>query len=236
MTNAPNQAARPMPRAGSITIAAIERVWEAIQSRFPEVPNVVVISGGGLDARKNLIKWGHFHADQWDTAGGRAHELLVSGECLSRDPRYILETILHEAAHAVAHERGVKDTSRRGRYHNKRFVAIAEELGLVWPEGQAPDAGIGYSAVKLPDEAAETWADALAALDEGRAAWRSIVTDEVVAEAPRRKSKNRRPKAVCGCSDERPIWLSWRVLEAQTVACAACGEVYRAADGEDLNE
>lgn len=236
MTNTPNQAARPMPRAGSITIAAIERVWEAIQSRFPEVPNVVVISGGGLDARKNLIKWGHFHADQWDTAGGRAHELLVSGECLSRDPRYILETILHEAAHAVAHERGVKDTSRRGRYHNKRFVAIARELGLVWPEDQAPDAGTGYSNVKLTDEAAETWADALAALDEGRAAWRSIVTDEVVAEAPRRKSTNRRPKAVCGCSDERPIWLSWRVLEARTVACTTCGEVYRAADGEDLNE
>jgi hypothetical protein len=28
--------------------------------------------------------------------------------------------MLHEAVHALAHVRGVKDTSRGGKYHNKR--------------------------------------------------------------------------------------------------------------------
>ena len=38
-----------------------------------------------------------------------------------------------------AHGRGVKDTSRGGKYHNKReFVALAGELGLAWPAGQRP--------------------------------------------------------------------------------------------------
>jgi hypothetical protein len=31
---------------------------------------------------------------------------------------------------------GVKDTSRGGKYHNKRaFVALAGEPGLAWPDG-----------------------------------------------------------------------------------------------------
>ncbi|MFD1534873.1 hypothetical protein [Pseudonocardia aurantiaca] len=34
----------------------------------------------------------------------------------------------HEkAAHALAHVRGIKDTSRQGRWHNARFKALAEE-------------------------------------------------------------------------------------------------------------
>jgi hypothetical protein len=38
--------------------------------------------------------------------------------------------MLHEAAHALAQVRGIKDTSRRGRWHNARFRALAEELRI----------------------------------------------------------------------------------------------------------
>jgi hypothetical protein len=38
--------------------------------------------------------------------------------------------MLHEAAHALATWRGIKDTSAAcNRYHNKRFVVLAAELG-----------------------------------------------------------------------------------------------------------
>lgn len=37
---------------------------------------------------------------------------------------------VHEAAHAIAERRGIRDTSRQGRYHNARFKALAEEVGL----------------------------------------------------------------------------------------------------------
>lgn len=33
-------------------------------------------------------------------------------------------------AHALAHVRGIKDTSRQGRWHNTKFKALAEELGI----------------------------------------------------------------------------------------------------------
>jgi hypothetical protein len=49
---------------------------------------------------------------------------------------HTLTTILHEATHALAHARGVKDTSRQGKYHNRRFMELAGELDLEWP----PDA------------------------------------------------------------------------------------------------
>ena len=55
---------------------------------------------------------------------------MISGEGLRRSPREVLGTLLHEAAHALAHARGIKDTSRQGRYHNKHFKTLAEELGL----------------------------------------------------------------------------------------------------------
>ena len=42
----------------------------------------------------------------------------------------VLATLLHEAAHALAHARGSKDTSRQGRYHNTKFKNCAEEVGL----------------------------------------------------------------------------------------------------------
>lgn len=49
-----------------------------------------------------------------------------------------------EAAHALATRRGIKDTSAAGnRYHNKRFVALAAELGLRGPD--VPDKITGWS-------------------------------------------------------------------------------------------
>ncbi|HWM39885.1 MAG TPA: hypothetical protein VNS49_22515, partial [Streptomyces sp.] len=48
------------------------------------------------------------------------------------------ERLLHEAVHGIAAARGIRDTSRAGRYHNRRFLVIAEELGLVHPEEPHP--------------------------------------------------------------------------------------------------
>src|SRR5699024_2599311 len=88
---------------GSITVAAIEAAWRAIQERHAEVPDVVVVTGAGADYRKNTVLWGHFHAEQWNTDGGTRHELLISGESLSKGSRHVLETVLHEAVHAINH-------------------------------------------------------------------------------------------------------------------------------------
>ena len=55
---------------------------------------------------------------------------MISGEGLARTPREVLGTLLHEAAHALAAARGITGTSRQGRYHNKKYARLADELGL----------------------------------------------------------------------------------------------------------
>jgi hypothetical protein len=37
----------------------------------------------------------------------------------------VLGTLLHEAAHALADQRAIKDNSRQGRYHNARYRQLA---------------------------------------------------------------------------------------------------------------
>ena len=62
----------------------------------------------------------------------------------------VLGTLLHEASHALAHVRGIKDTSRQGRYHNRRFRDLAAEVGLAVREVPV----IGWSDTHVPDATA----------------------------------------------------------------------------------
>jgi hypothetical protein len=167
---------------GSGLIAALEQTWADIRRRTPELPEVVVVTGTGLSSGAFHIdaKWGHFGADHWveghpteqgqgaalDLSAARPKpELFVSGECLAEGPHQTLQTMLHEAVHALAYVRGVKDTSRGGKYHNKReFVALAGELGLAWPDGQRPHPVIGFSEVQLTERTLTDYADTLAYL------------------------------------------------------------------------
>jgi hypothetical protein len=74
----------------------------------------------------------------------------------------------HETAHALAARRGIKDTSAAGnRYHNKRFVALAAELGLRGPD--VPDKITGWSNCTLTGQASyDAYADVVAAIDTAR--------------------------------------------------------------------
>jgi len=68
----------------------------------------------------------------------------------------------HEAVHAVAFERGIKDTSRQGRYHNARFRAIAEELGLE----AGRDVPFGWSSTALAPATTALYRETLRVLTE----------------------------------------------------------------------
>lgn len=47
-------------------------------------------------------------------------EVLIGGEGLARAVA-VLGTLLHEAAHALCHVSGIKDTSRQGSWHDARL-------------------------------------------------------------------------------------------------------------------
>jgi hypothetical protein len=127
---------------GARIITALEDAWAAIRRRHPDVPRAVLITG--TKKQHGGARLGHFGAGLWavpqqaqdgaeDRTHERAPELFVAGELLGQGGREVLAVMVHEAAHGVAHTRGIADTSSAGRYHNRKFVAIAEELGLRTP-------------------------------------------------------------------------------------------------------
>lgn len=238
---------------GSQLVAALENVWHAIRSQHPEVPDVVIITGSGSGMLG--LTWGHFWNKAWsngrfivDSNGvaerARKHELFVSGETLGVGAVKTLQTMLHEASHALAAARDVKDTSRQHRYHNRRFLEIARELGLDYRR-EAPDATQGFSSVEITDAARSTYADEIAALDEAIALsmelpeWARLLGGSLGGTSggdahgrkrprdPQRKSTSL-AKATCDCG--RIIRVSKSVLDQAPITCGDCGSDFTAQD------
>src|ERR671921_1147148 len=145
--------------AGLLT--ALEAAWAAIRARHPEVPAAVVIVGSGSPAKgSQSLKWGHFATLRWQSGDTQLPEVLVSGEGLQRTPAEVFTTLLHEATHGLADTRHIQDTSRQGRWHNKKFATLAAELGLT----AVKDDKLGYSPCTLTETAATDYQTAITAL------------------------------------------------------------------------
>jgi hypothetical protein len=206
--------ATPSPQAAaSAVVAALEQAWTAIFGHHPDVPQVVVILGAGSEARRGLFKWGHFAAARWQVADTNRPEVLVSGEGLKRGGRAVLATLLHEAAHGLANTRGVKDTSRQGRWHNRRFAALAGELGLRVEK----DAKTGWSQTSLTGQLAARYAEQLTGLDAALGLWRH--TERQLG--PATGSRN---LLACSCECGRKLRVSRTTLEQAPIICGACEE------------
>lgn len=218
----------------SSLVAALEATWSAIQLRHPDVPDVVVTLGAGsIGVPAGALKLGHFAAERWgsnenmDPVG--LAELFVGGEGLRRGAAPVLATLLHEAAHGVAHMRGIKDTSRQGRYHNTRFKLLGEELGLAIT--QAPT--IGWSSTELAPGTATEYVDEISALASAIVAFRN---SEGTVPGPTgggkrgptggRHGGTNPPKnglvLVCECSPSRRIRASAAIVERGPIVCGLC--------------
>jgi hypothetical protein len=201
--------------AASAVVAALERAWTAIRTHHPDVPQVVVVLGSGSESRRGLFKWGHFAAARWQVADTNRPEVLVSGEGLKRGGRQVLATLLHEAAHGLANTRGVKDTSRQGRWHNRRFAALAGELGLQ----VAKDPKTGWSQTSLTDQLAARYAPQLTGLDAALGLWRHTERQF----DPATGSHN---LLACSCECGRKLRVSRTTLEQAPIICGACQESF----------
>jgi hypothetical protein len=137
-------------------------------------------------------------------------EVLVTADGLAGSPLDVLGLLLHEGAHAVARERGVKDVSRQGRYHNRQFKAIAEELGL----DVAQDPPFGWTSTTVP---ATTAARYTGTLETVRRALSSVRGDLLLSGWHRRVRTQR-----CGCG-ERVRGGRARVAPV-AVLCTICGQ------------
>jgi hypothetical protein len=202
-------------------IDALDTAWTHIRSRHPDVPGVVLVVASGTMTRHQLVL-GHFAGGRWQHGTNRLPEVLVSGEGLRRPAPEVLTTLLHEAAHGLAAARGIKDTSRQGRWHNRRFAALAAELGL----GPTQDPALGWSPCTLRPSTKDDYADTLVGLTAALSLYRY---PEQHADGARASGNN---GVACACGCGRKIRLSRTALAAGPITCGLCGEDFEPQAGE----
>ena len=262
---APVKAHPKMTAWSSDLVRTLGVIWRVIQKRNPEVPDVVITiaSGAGL----NSLTLGHFAHSSWQNGVGQVHELMVGAEGLKRGAKDVVQTLLHEAAHGITRtriqaltaagvdakmaEKELNDCSRQGRYHNARFAAVVQGVGLGFPEDGAKPEGyktLGWSAARMTDETAALYAKEIAKLDEILIAHRRSIWDILAGlgggdqvgkpqggegdgegddEGDDAKPAKTYLAAVCRCETPRRIQRIARVVfELADITCDACGSAF----------
>ena len=216
--------------AATAIILALSGLWQRIQDLHPDVPDVVLLPAPGP---RNVL--GHFAPLRWQSkAKGSVtmHEVVVVAEHMNRDGSEILETLLHEAAHARNCERGIKDCTA-SQYHNQHFRDSALELGLTVMQV----ANYGYAFTQLPEETQDRYAVQIVALDQvlmhrrgDRAATGTTTPDtdaKGIDQSPNEDDdapKGRMLKATCGCGFI--IRAARATFAATTIGCLTCKKAF----------
>jgi hypothetical protein len=206
----------------SLLVAALEHTWQTIRSRHPQVPEAVLVVASGAEGKR--LNLGHFAPHRWQVNGADRHEVLVGGEGLQRGPTDVLGTLLHEAAHGLAQARGIQDTSRQGRYHNRRYATLAHELGL----DVATVKPFGWSATTVPAQTAGAYVGQLEDLAAALVLWRR--QEHRIGTGPRSRNLL---AATCSCG--RRIRAAKTTLAEAPILCGTCEQPFEPADPDDQN-
>jgi hypothetical protein len=145
--------------------------------------------------------------------------VLVGGEGLHRGPAEVLGTLLHEAAHGLAQARSIQDTSRQGRYHNRRYAHLARELGLDVSSVKP----IGWSATTVPEQTAAAYTSQLEELQAALVLWRRQ-EHRIGTGAPSRNL------LACTCACGRRLRVAKATLAEAPIVCGACQQPFEPAD------
>lgn len=197
-------------------LSELEAAWSAIQKRHPQVPDVCLVLSTGAKNGK-YVKHGHWWANQWSLGGKNHPEVLIASERLRDGARAVFTTLLHEAVHGLAHARRVQDTSRQGRWHNKRFAKLSEELGLVVER----NGRLGHVTPDITDSVAADYVDTLIrlthAIGETPEAYRKR---PMIRPATASTSRRRFVSLKCACDNEIrvPRDAEFRIM------CWDCGD------------
>lgn len=182
-----------------VLAAELAHAWAEIQRHHPELPDLA------------------------------APEALIGESSSACGAELSFERLLHEAVHGIAATRGIRDTSRAGRYHNRRFLSIAEELGLEHTEEPHPSSG--FSLVSLTPETRKRYRPAMERLQRALKA-HSVATAADTKRSFRGPAARHgssgggvRVKAVCDCG--RNVRVVPSVLAQAPIVCGGCGKPFR---------
>lgn len=204
-TRAPSLVVHDVSTTPPVLAAELAAAWADIQRHHPELPDLA------------------------------APESLIGESSSACGAELSFERLLHEAVHGIAAARGVRDTSRAGRYHNRRFLAIAEELGLNHSEEPHPSSG--FSLVVLAPATRRRYRPTIERLHRALKAHDAATTTDTGRSfrgpAARHGSSGGgvRVKAVCECG--RNVRVVPSVLAQAPIMCGACGKPFRIPDASE---
>lgn len=105
----------------------------------------------------------------WKSKDTNCFELNIGAGTLSRPIENVVATMLHEMVHIYHLMHNIQDCSRGGAYHNKRFKAKAESVGLIIEYSSRIGWSITSPSEQLLDYIIEQgWTDILINRNEGR--------------------------------------------------------------------
>ncbi|MFB7919239.1 hypothetical protein [Streptomyces sp. NPDC056061] len=162
--------------------------------------------------------------ERWtEDDSGLVSGLVISTATLASGAEATLLTLYHEAAHVLAWRRGLEDTSRRATYHNRTYLALAQEIGLDQPAGTSASRVRGFEPALTTDVQRLT-ADALESLQHTI----DVELPAISPPASATKSSPDRQMLECACETPRKIRVSPRVAAKGPIICGVCGEHFTA--------
>lgn len=130
----------------------LENAFDILNQRYfdGELPRAVITIQSSPRA------YGHFTPYlAWSEDGEGFPEINLGAENLNRPTANTIATLVHEMVHFYCHIKEIKDTSRGGTYHNRRFKTEAEKRDLIIEH----DPRIGYS-ITTPSDALTAFVEA----------------------------------------------------------------------------
>lgn len=127
----------------------------------------------------------------------------------------------------MAAARGIRDTSRAGRYHNRNFLQIAEELGMTRPS-PSPDAQ-GFSRVIMRDDTLSAYATSINRLSSTlrRLRERPDARTEVFDGPGSRRYADGGVRVKLACTCPRALYVVPSIWEKAPIICGACGNGFK---------
>lgn len=171
--------------------------------------------------------YGHITVGKvWDNAKGtRQYELNIGAGTLNRPIENVVSTMLHEMVHLYHLMHDIQDCSRGNTYHNKKFKAKAEEVGLVIEY----DSRIGWS-ITSPSEALieyiinQGWSEILINREESYKISIGGKAGNADTDSPTRKPSSTRKYQCPHCG------MSVRATKTVRIMCVDCMEIMQVCD------
>ena len=111
----------------SRAVSQLEHIYNSLNADFfaGELPTPIIT----VQSKPGTM--GHCSVSKiWQRKEDKTYELNIAAEVLNYPIEETLDTLIHEMVHLYCRQHDIKEVSRGGKYHNKRFKAIAEEHGL----------------------------------------------------------------------------------------------------------